>query len=254
MKLNSVLVMAVSCLFAAFFAGCIRIGNQVVQAPNPDDGVSGFYYTQPQSLTFYAQLSTETSPRICTTAPGTGVQQCANTTSNNVPALLSQVMTNPVGLFVEDTTNQIAAVLATDGSGNNMGVTFNPSNNTIAYLGELYPTTFWNNDSACQRQVNWSGPGSYSRFSTTQVDGNMRIFGRLTSEITITYTYSGCGTDLPNMATCYATGNCGTGSAAGDANLQTTAINEFGSYVNSGIIAPTDIANISYLSYQVSYQ
>src|SRR4051812_23073058 len=74
---------AVAIILSWFTSGC-RVGNQVVEQPNPDQ-TSGYYVTQPQSLTFYVTTS-KTEQK---SAP-----------VSQVPPLIGEIMTNPVALIV----------------------------------------------------------------------------------------------------------------------------------------------------------
>jgi hypothetical protein len=76
--------------FLGVFSGC-RFGNYEDRAPQSTtgtDGISGYYETLPQKLTFCAGT--------------TQGSKCAETTANSVPMDVAGVLTNPTALIMLD--------------------------------------------------------------------------------------------------------------------------------------------------------
>jgi hypothetical protein len=216
-------------------SGCY-FGNKTVNQPVSTDGVTGFYETQPQTL------------KLCAATPG---EICPSAPTNLIPAFISNILTNPVALELQDPSTRKAGLFPYNGGAGaqGFGVIAGP-NKTLTPDPASGSQTLWD-DPACTEQLDLSIEGSYTLTNGpwTSNTPNIPKSGRI--QMTVTYTIGvagSCTVSLQAMADCYADSTkCGSHSQS---EVQTL----FGPFISAAAMAATDISKVQSLAYEITYQ
>ncbi len=213
---------------------CYFGNREVNQTSSNPDTISGLYNTQPQTLQF------------CATVNGTTNCKSASPTSQ-VPAEVSQEMTNPVAVLMQDLSTGLAVFSDPTNTGSlpTLPVTVN-SNQSLAYNEQTSPAQVWNDPSCTSTeslQENGSlsgGPGS----------------GRVAVTIQIVTTFDGtCGPTLQSIYNCYQDSTqCGGTSTSTNQQTQSQWQTMFNPYIQTAAMTATDIPNVANIAYEVTYQ
>src|SRR5687767_12357895 len=116
------------------FTGC-RFGNNVDTGPG--QYAVTYYGTQPQAAV------------LCATLAGEADTRCENTTPNNIPKVVSQVISNPVGLFHFLESDEFLMYDPMSTSSSKPAMPTYVKNNKISYAGKSGDATVWR-DAACK--------------------------------------------------------------------------------------------------------
>jgi hypothetical protein len=209
--------------------GCY-FGNRTVNQQAASDGVSGYYETAPQSLQF------------CATT-------CQNVATNQIPTDYSSIMTNPVGLQLQNASTGDAILFPYTGGQYGIAVTAS-TNGTVTTNQSSSPVQLWD-DPACTSEQDEVIEGQFkiSGGPFTSSPPGIPISGHLALTITYTTTFSGnCTASLTSMADCYADSTqCGSHNQSDVQAL-------FEPYINAGALTAAGIVNLSTLAFEISYQ
>jgi len=228
---------ALALILSWFTSGC-RVGNQVVEQPDPDQ-YSGYYTTQPQSLTFYVTTS-NTEQRA---AP-----------VKHVPPLISEIMTNPVALIMLNLDSG-RAVLTPDGK-RGLPIFLDPDN-SFSYSA-LYPEdTYWR-DPECQSRLELTQLGMVTKNpGVASPPGNKHaLSGSIHLKVQVVTQFSGnCGPTFQVIADCYSDSSlCGGTHAAQNQQVQADIAAIFDPMIQAKVITVADIPNIRNYAYEVVYE
>jgi hypothetical protein len=215
-------------------SGCY-FGNKTVNQPVQSDGVSGYYETQPQTLTLFAST------------PG---EKQASVPVNQVPAMYSQFLTNPVILALSDPATGDAGIFPypqTDGHG--LAVTAS-TDGSLSFNPSPISTTLWD-DPACTQEATELLTGTFTKTNGPWTSNTPTIpkTGRITLDITYTISIVGnCSVSLQAMADCYADQTkCGTHSQSDVAAL-------FGPFISAAVMTSADISKVTGVAYEMTYK
>lgn len=228
----------VAILLSWMLSGC-RFGNNVVTPENPDP-ITGYYQTQPQSLQFCVTFTSSAT-------------ECRNVSTNQVPSLISQVLTQPVALQVTDPNHGEALFFDPFGNGTALPISIDLSNLELSYLGYGNPTPLWS-DENCTSQLFIESEGAITKTDPTEVSG-LTTKGRIGLSIEVFEIYQGsCTNDLLEIEDCYSDANqCNGSTSSENAALQESVQNYFNPYIESGAMSSDDISDVSSLGYSVNY-
>ncbi len=222
---------------SVFFTGC-RFGNYVEAQPS-EPQVSGYFQSQPQSLTFYTTHTTSQQ----TSAP-----------VNQIPAQVALVMTNPVAFILDDPATGASYLAASDASGYALPIYYDPGE-ALSYVGSTSPQVLWE-DAACTTMLQVEESGQLTRFTSPQVLGDFQTVGRVRATIRITRVIEGtCAATLTALANCYGDlAQCGGSSPSENAALQASVIDFFAPYITAGTMTAADIPNVQGMAYEARYE
>jgi hypothetical protein len=239
MSLSYFLAGAVAFIASWALTGC-RVGNHTEQPESPDK-TSGYYETQPQSLTY------------CGTH---GQTSCADASTNHIPDTVSQVMSNPVALILRDLDTGQAAFASAYGDGRSaLPIYVDTATGNLSFIGNTTPSVVWR-DKGCTESVYIEQGGVVTKATAAKMSGKLRIVGRIAVKIQLITTFDGdCAQTMQVMAACYADfTQCGGTDATDNRNLQAAVQETFQPYIDAGTMTGADIATTSSLAYQVSYE
>lgn len=247
-NLSLVSLLASSGLAALALAatGC-HVGNQEVDAPaTTPDTVSGNYAMAPTTLQVYATVNGQINS-------GTAVP-------SQIPARVSAILTNPVTIQLQDSSNGQASIYAPIGATDSFTVYFQSDNQTFTANSSSPVETLWS-DPACTIQENLEIQGRLQPLGSTSslgiFDGtSMTITGRISNDVWVEDQISGnCAATLQALAQCYQSASaCGESTSAENQADQQLVQELYQLYIQAGAMTVQDIPNVTDLSYQVSYQ
>ena len=224
-------------------AGC-RLGNNIERADTSgatSDPITGYYAAQPQSLVYCAE---------------TTVTNCQSASVNEVPTDIRATMTNPVILYLADSTGA-GLLLPNDGSDYGISTAFK-SLSEIESLAESSTDTLWL-DPACTRTAYLQQVGTFSKNSSQLTESSP-------GSLSLTFTYYELfeGTCGPTFEQIYACANDAAQCAEDPSNptettqelnsLQAAAENFLSPYLNSGALSPTDFSQLRSFAFEVVYE
>ncbi len=220
-----------------------RFGNLLIPSSNSNttssDKVSGFYVAQPQSLKFYATLTST-------------IEKDAPT--DQIPNLLSKYITNPVALILENSATGLAGL--TSPTGTQAFPVLVDSANHLNYLASTTPQKFWQ-DANCQKylQISETGTVTQNPGVTPPIGNTYRLSGSIQLTIQVITQFQGdCSPSFQAMHQCYLdSSQCGGSDPSSNASLQAQAIQIFAPWINSQTIQVSDIPNLTNYAYEVSY-
>ena len=244
LKLNRTFFTILTLSLSGCHLGNYRIPGATNQNANPSqsssDGVSGLYVTEPQSLKFYATFTNT-------------IERAASTSL--IPNLLSQRITNPVALLLQD-ANTGAAILASPTGTHGFPVTMDRDMN-LTYNSSTSPQTLWL-DPNCKRYLQVGESGKITKDSSipNPTSNHYRLSGSLQLTVQIIYQFQGdCAPSLQAIYQCYMdSSQCGGTDSTSNLDLQAVAIRMFTPWIESQTIQVSDIPHLSNYAYEVIYQ
>jgi hypothetical protein len=241
-KLNRIVFTVFTLSLSGCYLGNYRILGTSSQSANSSssDGVSGFYVTEPQSLKFYATFTNT-------------IERAASTSL--IPNLLSQRITNPVALLLQD-ANTGAAILAAPTGTDGFPVTVDRDMN-LTYNSSTSPQTLWL-DPNCKRYLQVGESGKVTKDpSITNPSGNThRLSGSLQLTVQVIYQFQGdCAPSLQSIYQCYMdSSQCGGTNVTANLDLQALVVRMFAPWIESQTIQISDIPHLSNYAYEVEYR
>lgn len=225
---------------AGLMTGC-RFGNNVEQPGNADT-ITGYYETQAQAMSFCASLT-----------GGSGLL-CAAVSTEQIPSMIGQIVTNPVALQLVDPSTGDAYLFAPGGSGSALPTHVDIATRKIDFVGAASPVTHWE-DPSCTSQLYLEQLGQVSNGPQGNVQGYTTA-GRLQLTTGVYYFYSGtCAQSWQEIRDCYGdAGLCGGANATENLAIQENVQALLDPYLDSSLITLSDIPSIEVLGYEVSYQ
>ncbi len=223
--------------------GC-RIGNYVEQADNPDP-YSGYYLTEPQKFTYI----------VTTDATLQKSEDLAL-----IPETISQFITNPVALLVQDLSTGKGALTSPAFLSQNQIPSLPTrvrSDYSIFYQGTSSPVTFWN-DPNCITVLKLKEVGAITPQSglippagTTQ-----SVSGRMNLTIQVLNLLSGdCTKTLQDIARCYEDEtNCGEATDTQNKKIHLAIKNIFDPYIDSEALQVSDFPKLTHYGYEATYR
>jgi hypothetical protein len=222
-------------------SGC-KFGNKevdVVQAIG--GGLSGFYETAPQQITFYSthQNSTVSKPGLI----------------NQIPTNVSSVLSDPIMVLQNNGDYQISSptnpgdgyVLNYDQTANNQISGIEPPTSSAIFTW-ADPNCLISEETSINGNIDPGGTPLVISYPQPEA-------GRVTLVYQYLQTIVGCSAaDLQLFANCYSDSTqCGsdpTTNLTRQSNVQAL----FGPYVAADVMASTDIAAVSSIGYEIQYQ
>lgn len=219
-------------------SGC-RFGSHIENPPDPDQ-ITGYYQAIPQALTFYA-TTTNT------------IQQTASVSL--VPGEISEVMTNPVALKMDNLATGAARWISPI---NRVALPVNVSSDlTVSLRGATSPVTLWD-DADCKTYLEISESGKLIKTqNVTQVPGsNLPLSGKTQVTFQVVNQLKGdCTGTLKRMADCLDNvTQCGESTAAESLAVQAQILELFNPWLKSGTVAISDIPDLVNFAYEVNYE
>jgi hypothetical protein len=239
-KLAHFLRFTIFAVFSCGIFGC-RIGNQIIQnQTQKEDQLSGFYLTQPHSLTFYV------------TTLNTRHQ---NAPISMIPSVISQHITNPVGLIMKDLITGEAEITSADGT--NAFPIFVNQDRSLSFQGVTSKNTFWM-EPDCKSFIEFSEFGSLGEDNSVAdaTNSEFPISGQMNLTIQMVTRFEGdCRPTFQTLSLCYQDENqCGGLNSSENHELQAIVLDMFNPYIQSNVITPSEIADITNYAYEVSYE
>ena len=220
--------------------GC-RFGNKVERSETAvDDGFTGYYQTRPQSLRFCVTDETDT--------------QCASAQTNLVPPTVSNVVSNPVALLLEEGGGGNALLFDPYGNGSALPVFVDTATGALSYIGYTAEEILWE-DAACTTTLYVEEEGQSVQDFLGDILG-LPVRGRISLNVSIFSTYDGdCTADLNVISDCYQDSkDCGGADDEENSMLQLVVQQVFSPYIDAGVLTPGTIPEILSLGYEVSYE
>jgi hypothetical protein len=234
-------------------AGGCRVGNYSSHNDTASgDPVTGYYDAAPQRLQFCAS-----------TSGASGDTRCADASTTEIPAFLSESLTHPLTLLLRDAASGEAILTAAPVVSNTppqLPVWVRSDNTTLDFVGSTPAQILWL-DSQCTTRIYLDMEGSIVRGAGRPVPGTTsgRTVGslKLTAQVIRSFDSSdgSCATELQAMSACYQNVNhCGGTSGADNQAGQARVQSIFEQYIQAGVMTGSDIADVTALGYEVHYQ
>jgi len=228
---------------AALLAGCLRLGNNVVQSENPDK-VTGYYESQAQTL----ELCSQNSPTTQT--------MCSKVATNLVPSMIGSVMTNPLALIVKDLSTGKAYFVGLNDSQPALPVYVDTKDLSLSFIGSTGSEVLWT-DETCTTKLYIEEQGTVVQGKGPFTSGSkLSLSGRVNLEVDVIRVFEGtCSDSLTKMAKCYEQlKNCGGATDAENTANQAWVQSLFDAYIQAGTMTLGDIPTVTRTAYHVSYQ
>ena len=234
-------------------SGCF-IGNQVVAQPSSDP-FSGYYLTEPQSLTFYVTTSSTLQKEAAT-------HFIPAQSGNFSPAQLGNFITNPVAFILNDAASGDASITSPAALNSGSGPVpalpiYLNTDNTLEFQGSSSPTTYWK-DPACQTFIEITESGTLQQTQNlTPPPGNTHhLLGKIQLKVEFVRKFVGnCTATFQTISDCYADATQCTGDkAAQSPAVQQEILNTIDLLVKADALNPKEIPSMSNFAYQVLYQ
>lgn len=228
-------------------SGCI-LGNQSIPATTsvsnePIDKISGFYITEPKSLSYSAELSLGNSPRIATAAP------------TNMPSEVSNTMTNPVLLVISNMKTGLADIGTFDGKFPISLLV--QSDLSLAATWNTHAHTYWR-DPLCKNYATYSVGGQLSQTTTRKAPLNFikTISGEMQIQFRVLSRFRGnCTTTFQALSACYQdAAQCGGATGADNIQLQTHVLSVFQPWIQAGVFTASEISSLTQFGFEATYQ
>jgi hypothetical protein len=227
-------------------AGGCRIGNYSSKSSSAEsDAVTGYYDAIPQSLQFCASA---------------GTTQCVTSSTTQIPAFISDNVTNPLALILQDEATGEALMTAAVGGQTAIPIWVGTDNIELFYANNTSPQALWL-DSSCTTKTYLEEEGAIVRAAGHHVEGTNSgwTVGSLTLSVQVIQSFEGvngsCQSELQAMSTCYQDINqCGSSSSATNEARQDRVREVFETYIQAGAMTAADIPNVTGVGYEVHYQ
>lgn len=232
---------AIAVILSWLGVGC-RVGDRVEKPENPDH-LSGYYLTHPQSLRFFAQ-TTKTS-----------VTQESDAPLFMIPTEVSQFLSNPVALILEDLATGRASLARPKGS-QALPTNVGPGN-ILTFKGVTPKLTHWH-DSACQSYLALTEDGAILKETKlTPPSGNpYPISGEIQLAIRVTTVFEGdCGPTFQALSDCYHDFTlCQGVNTSDNLRTQSAVTDTFSPWIRSEAMTAAEIAHLTGYGYTVTYR
>lgn len=240
------LAIILSWVMATLLSGC-RIGNYT-SPTTPPDPISGYYDANPQSLQFCVALSSNSTSAAC-----------ANASPSQIPVFISQEITDPVAIVLQNASTGDAVFTAISGGTTALPVTVGSDDVTLSYTNATTPQTLWK-DPTCTTSTYLAEQGSIVPGAGHAVAGSTRLTqGSITLTVQVIQTFdsttASCTSELQSMSQCYQdVTQCGGTDSGSNQQLQSQVQSLFEPYIQAGAMAASDIPTATAVSYEVHYQ
>ncbi len=257
----------VSVVISWVFSAC-RFGNHVdtppppepTPTPTPRPGITGFYETSFNSLTFLADPSSQTAQ---------------SSTADKIPSFVGAAISSPVAFILTGNGGEGNLVNAMeknpDGSRTSLPMNADASGTLSYNVKEKYTSTkipllstpLWTQDDSCLVSTLFMGSGKLNIADTYNNDHPSKwpVSGRvdLTFQVYVFFDpFSPTATCAPAMellAACYVdNAKCDTDDPGLALERQKFAISLFKPYIDAGALHASDISNVTTLAYEVTYK
>lgn len=222
-------------LLALLSLGGCRVGTKTVTTYQGYDLLSGYYANEPRAYKVTVQIQGEASPRIQSISP------------NQMPPVVTDVMTNPVMVYFEDPINGIASLRNPAQTSTGFQVNLDP--NTQIISSTLQSSLQGPN---CVLVQSVSRSGNLAQYPTPTLLNTYSTRGALNLDYTISEVFQGTNTDcsawLQILATCYAN------ATTCDATTSSSVHFIFDPFLNAGIITAADLTKVQSTSFTASFR
>lgn len=233
-------------IVVTLFTGGCRIGNYSSKSSSAEtDTVTGYYDANPMSLQFCAAVSTT---------------NCVSASTTQIPAFISDNITNPLALILQDEATGEALMTAAVGGQTAIPIWVGADNTELFYANNTSPQILWF-DPNCTTRLYLEEEGSIVRSAGHHVEGTNsgQTVGSLTLSVQVIRSFEGvngaCQTELQAMSACYQDINqCGGSTGADNQARQEWVQDLFETYIQAGAMTASDIAQVTGIGYEVHYQ
>jgi len=256
--MNRTVAMVFVCLVLLSSSAC-RFGSRVEGGEPPSGGGSGgggtgaqtekwsgYYEAEARTLEFCVLHEKDPDPSCIEISP-----------SENIPSMISSIITNPSGFLVLDESKSLGAIFSNTFDPQvdpYIPTTINFGNGALNVDAYTDPSTVFV-DPACVYGRFVKGDGNLAQGGSGTING-IKTRGVLNLDLSVvTLTEGDCKPTLELMAACYQNENdCGGSSIDDNLRLQRRVQLYFGEYINSGALDPADIPGVQGMAYGVSYR
>lgn len=243
-KIYTQSTLAFASLWSLFTLTACRIGDQT-QLVNPPISYS-YYETAPQTLTFCA-IPAPDAPVACQAA-----------SVDIIPALISDVMTDPVALRTDHSRNEFHLIgMNTDHYA--LPTTLQPDL-SLTFTSTTPDIPLWD-DEGCTTHLELTQKDgrvlpSATSTVTTPSQQSVAVSGRIQLTFQINRFFDGnCQDSLQKMSICYTDPyRCGGSDAYDNLERQYRVQSYFQNYIQADVMTATDIQTVTAIGYSVSYR
>jgi hypothetical protein len=237
---------SIACVLALSAGGC-RFGNHVEQQQDPDQ-VSGYYETKLEEL----ELATSVNPTM--------VAQPLQPIVPVVGPVFGRGIVRLV--MVELDTGLAAAVWEGYQNGDPLQQLFVDQDSGLIGIEGEYPPETALVESVCKYRQTVRIMGNYSRTGPFEVPTSQSVRGRLAFEALVRDTFepaagaasTACDATMALLEACYADeSDCGSTDPTENHQRHEKAVGYFGTFVNAGLLAPSQISQAIQLTYRAAY-
>lgn len=222
--------------------GC-RLGNHVESQSNPDT-LTGYYEMAPQSLEFCANTS---------------ATQCKPAPSTEIPAIFSEVYSNPVALIMMDLASGAARIYSLTVEDAAIDILVQP-NKTLSFMGASRTSGFYDSVE-CTTQITVNETGRLNLEEGPFTTGFPKhLSGRIQLEVMAVQKFTGdCNASMTAAYECYTDPDAALEKCMGSTLKDRQAAREyleefFGPYIKAEAMRIEDIPLLTSLAYTIQYQ
>ncbi|OFZ17896.1 MAG: hypothetical protein A2X94_12705 [Bdellovibrionales bacterium GWB1_55_8] len=214
-------------------SGC-RFGNYVEYPQNPDTPM-GYYETLPQDL------------NLCVTT--NAASQCVKQPANLTPDIPAKIMSDPVMFLVDEANPADAAIVSAFNRNYSIPISFDPATMDLRLLAQPTEEPLSN---TCMDRFNVEAQGKLNRvekYEITVGSQTVSASGRVSLAFRVTESFQGeCADTMDALYECYM-------ESASCTNYDPKVVKAtFQPYIDAGLMTAEDIANVTDIGYEVSYQ
>lgn len=238
--MKRILSLALAIFSLAGFSGC-RIGNKVVKAKDPT-AMSGYYKTEAASMTVCAFLDGQ-SPR------------CVDAGVTSIPSSIQTIMTNPVYVSANTSTNRAYIVPNTLDTNSVFELILDSSGKVTANPLVDDPQQLWV-DPACLSQIRIEKEGMIHADPGQGTVGSFKTSGTVDFTVgVLTVMGTQCAATFIQMKNCYQDATQCPGATAAEQLAEQQAIRGYlDPYLSRSALTINDLPNLRALGWEVSYQ
>jgi hypothetical protein len=240
LRLKTLKLLTISFGILVTLNGC-RLGNAEVPQTQPES-YTGYYVTAPQKLSLSIVVSGATAE--------------APADLGLIPRLVTQFMTNPVFFGEVDKATGLSGIAPPKDTSRALPV-YLSSDGSLAFSGTTKSQTFFI-DPRCQSHLEITEKGAlHKNKNVTSPKGNkLPLSGSLSLDVGIETVFEGeCQPTFDNLATCYTDATqCGGADDTENETIQAAVVSAFSPFINAHLLTPSEIANVTGFSYDVSYE
>ena len=228
-------------VFLGQILGC-RLGNHEV-TPQAPVSFTGVYVTTPKKILLGVSLKNEPLPK-------------AEIEVKNLPAVLAQYITNPVGVVQTDPTTGSGMLVSTQDTTKTLPVNVS-RDGVLSFVGSTKPQPFLV-DPGCLSYLRITEQGALTKDSSVAPpeETDLPISGRMTLQVSLATKFKGtCGDTFQMLSDCYQDVIlCGGNTPSENDKIQKAVASLFGPWLDAKLVEGPDIANITEYSYDVFYE